>query len=96
MVKGSINSSNPLTDELINLKVTVIDTNNNPIENATVTLTDTTNEFTGKTGSAGGCTINLPAGTYNTECEAAGYVSDIDSITVDENNKTLTITLMEE
>ena len=52
------------------------------------------NQFTGKTGSAGGCTLsNVPEGTYSVVATASGYNEYTGSITVDENTTTLNIVL---
>ena len=60
----------------VNISVTVTD-GTNPIEGASVTLTDTTDSSitkTGTTGSAGGCTLsNVAFGTYAVTATATGY-----------------------
>ena len=47
-----------------------------PIEGATVTLIDSEEEeYTGTTGSAGGCTIkDVPEGTYTVTATATGTI----------------------
>lgn len=70
-----------------------------PIENADVTLTDAdSNEYTGKTGSAGGCNIqNVPVGTYSVTATATGYTDyeSAEDVEISEENKSLSITMTE-
>lgn len=95
MVKGSINSSTK-----VNISVNVTSTGDNaPVGNVDVTLTNTStnNDYTGKTGSAGGCTINnVPSGKYNVVASATGYHEYNGTLTVDENTKKLNIKLTKE
>lgn len=95
MVKGSINSSTK-----VNISVNVTSTGDNaPVGNVDVTLTNTStnNDYTGKTGSAGGCTINnVPTGNYNVVASATGYHEYNRTLTVDENTKKLNIKLTKE
>lgn len=91
MVKGSINSS-----AKVNISVSVTTGGNTPVGNVNVTLTNTStnNEYSGKTGSAGGCTINnVPTGEYNVVANATGYNEYSGTLTVDENTNSLSITL---
>ena len=62
-----------------------------------VILEDTEeNQFTGKTGSAGGCTIrNVPEGTYDVVASLNGYQEYEGTFTVSEDSNTLNITLTE-
>ena len=54
-------------------------------------------QYTGKTGSAGGCTIsNVPEGSYSVMASKTGYAVYSGNITVNEENTTLNITLTEE
>ena len=94
MVKGSIIPSvtpEPVTQ---NISVSVTD-GTDPIENVDVILEDSNEtQYTGKTGSAGGCTIsNVPEGTYSVVATATGYNEYTGTMEVTEENKTLTITL---
>ena len=71
-----------------------------PVENVTVTLTDTTdntNIITGTTGSAGGCTLSdVEYGEYTVEATATGYTTYTDTLTVTSSTSTLEITLTAE
>lgn len=69
----------------------------NPLENVDVILEDAEeNQFTGKTGSAGGCTIrNVPEGTYDVVASLNGYQDYEGTITVNEDSTTLNISLTE-
>lgn len=94
MVKGSIT---PAVTVNRNITVSVSD-GSTGIENVTVVLegTDGT-QYSGKTGSAGGCRIsNVPEGTYTVQASATGYEPYTGNITVNEENTTLNITLTEE
>ena len=55
----------------------------NPVSNVDVVLEDTDgNQFTGKTGSAGGCTIsNVPEGSYSVMASKTGYAVYAGNIT---------------
>lgn len=94
MVKGSIIP--PSTPSVThNISVSVTD-GTDPIENVDVILSNGENEYTGKTGSAGGCTIsNVPEGEYEVVANATGYTEYTGTLTVDENTTTLSITLTE-
>ena len=95
MVKGSITPPAEDTEPVtVNVSVSVSD-GNDPIENADVILEDAEEtQYTGKTGSAGGCTIsNVPEGTYSVVATATGYTEYTGTMEVSEDNKTLTITL---
>ena len=73
------------------VKVTVTD-GDNPIGNASVLITDT--DFTGTTGSAGGCTIrDVPVGVYTIEASKDGYITSLEDLTVTEEETSITITL---
>lgn len=51
-------------------------------------------QYTGKTGSAGGCTISdVPEGTYSVVATATGYDEYTGTLEVSEETTTLTITL---
>lgn len=68
----------------------------NPIEGATVTLIDSEKEeYTGTTGSAGGCTIkNVPEGTCTVTAEATGYTDyEDEDVEISDESKTLSITM---
>ena len=97
MVKGSIIPPTPTPVTTYNISVSVTD-GTNPLENVNVTLTDAdSNEYNGKTGSAGGCTIsNVPEGSYNVTATKAGYVDYTGTLTVNENNTSLNISMTEE
>lgn len=76
----------PVVEEPItyDISVSVKDSEENPIQGATVTLTDSTDNtktYTGTSGSAGGCTIKPTAGTYIVTATCEGY----ENYTADEN-----------
>lgn len=95
MVKGSIIPPTPTITR--NISVSITD-GTNPVDNVEVVLEDADeNQFTGKTGSAGGCTIsNVPEGSYTVMASKTGYTVYTGNITVSEENTTLTITLTAE
>ena len=97
MVKGSINPPSPTPVITFNIGVSVND-GTDPLGNVDVVLTDTeNNEYSGKTGSAGGCTIsNVPEGTYNVTATKTGYNTYNGTITVNEANTSLSISMTEE
>ena len=95
MVKGSITPPGPTPATSYNISVSVSD-GTNPLENVDVVLTDTENEYSGKTGSAGGCTIsNVPLGEYSVVASATNYAEYTGSITVNEETTALNIVLTE-
>ena len=95
MVKGSIIPSTPTVTRNISCSVT---DGTNPLENVDAVLEDADEtQYTGKTGSAGGCTIsNVPEGTYSVAASKTGYKVYTGNITVNEETTTLNITLTEE
>ena len=95
MVKGSIIPSTPTVTR--NISVSVTD-GTDPLENVDVVLEDADEtQFSGKTGSAGGCTIsNVPEGSYSVIASKEGYVVYTGNITVSEETTTLEIILTEE
>ena len=96
LVKGSITPPGQTPATTYNISVSVSD-GTDPLENVDVTLSDTENTYTGKTGSAGGCTIsNVPEGTYNVTANKAGYKEYVATVNVSENNTNLTITMINE
>ena len=77
-----------------NISVSVND-GTNPVGSVDVILEDADkNQYTGKTGSAGGCTIkDVPDGSYTVVANATGYVEYAGTLTVSESSTTLSITL---
>ena len=74
------------------ISVNVTDITEAKIGGATVTLSNT--EFTGTTGSAGGCNINnVPYDTYEMVVSCEGYVDKTLEITVDEEVESVDIVL---
>lgn len=69
------------------------------IEGAEVTLIDAEeNEYTGTTGSAGGCNIkDVPEGTYSVTATATGYVDyeSSEDVEISEESKSISITMIE-
>ena len=84
--------------ETTNIAVSV-DDGENAVEEATVVLTDTTDNtktFTGTTGSAGGCTLsNVTFGTYTVTATCTGYenYTGAETLTVTSETTTLNISL---
>lgn len=79
-----------------NVSVSVTDSESSTgIESVTVTLEDAEEqEYTGTTGSAGGCTIqNVPPGEYTVTATATGYNEYTGSFTVSATSKTLNISM---
>lgn len=79
-----------------NVSVSVTDSESSAgIENVTVTLKDAEEqEYSGTTGSAGGCTIqNVPPGEYSVTATAAGYNQYTGSFTVSSSSKNLSISM---
>ena len=63
------------------------------INGATVTIGD----VTGTTGSSGGCTLkDIPAGTQSVTVTKTGYVTKTETITVDTDHTSFTISLTSE
>lgn len=78
-------------EEVGDVKITVTD-GENPIESASVSITDT--DFTATTGRAGGCTIrNVPLGQYTIEASKEGYITGLEDLTVNVGENPITITL---
>lgn len=95
MVKGSITPSAP-TNLTVTRDISVhVTDGTDPLENVDVILEDAEeNQYTGKTGSAGGCTIkDVPEGTYTVVATATGYTDYEGTFTVSENSTTLNVTL---
>ena len=80
----------------MNISVTVTD-GTDPIQGASVVLTDTTDSsitFTGTSGSAGGCTLsNVTLGTYAVTATCTGYTDyeGSEDLTVTEETDSLEI-----
>lgn len=89
------NKENPVTTNATGkVSVSVKNNSGNGVSSATVVLSNDELEFSGTTGSAGGCTINnVPVGTYTVETTADDYEDGLDNITVVEGNNNLNITL---
>lgn len=84
---GNQNQETPKTEDpevtTSNISVTVLDREDKPINGATVTVSKDSKEYTGNTGTAGGCTIrNVPLGDYVIETVKEGYVTSEDDFTV--------------
>ena len=79
------------------ISVTVLDNENNPISGASVTEKKKKKEYTGNTGSAGGCNIrNVPLGDYSVTTIKDEYIISEDDITVVAGENTLEIILEKE
>lgn len=73
------------------VKVTVTD-GENPINQADVSITGT--DFTGTTGTKGGCTItDVPFGTYTIEASKEGYITGLEDLVVDDELININIVL---
>jgi len=95
LVKGSLIPPSPTPATTHNISVSVTD-GTDPIGNVDVTLSDGENEYTGKTGSAGGCTIsNVPEGQYEVVASKSGYVDYESTLTVNSETSSLSIVLEE-
>lgn len=92
---SEVNPETPSTTT-VNISVNVND-GTDPIEDVDVTLTDTTDntkKYTGKTGSAGGCTVsNVPVGTYTVTATCTGYTdyTGSENLTVTSETTSLSI-----
>lgn len=76
------------------ISVTVLDSEDEPISGASVTVSDGTNEYTGNTGKLGGCTVrNVPLGEYVIETVKEGYVTSEDDFTVVDGENIFTVKL---
>lgn len=75
------------------ISVTAKNTLDEPIENAIVTLIKDENSYSGKTGTAGGCTIkDVPLGTYDVLATVDTYINVEQQFTVEAENNNLIIT----
>lgn len=87
----------PDTKITADIAVTVLDADNKPINGASVTVSNGEEEYTGNTGSAGGCNIrNVPLGDYNVTTIKTDYIISEDDITVVAGENTLEIILEKE
>ena len=78
------------------LKVTVKDELGNPVNQVNVTIRGNDNEYTGTTGTAGGCTLkNVLFGNYEIIALAEGYDDYEDTISVSTSEINIDITLVE-
>lgn len=85
------------TNVTADIAVTVLDTDNKPINGASVTVSNGEKEYTGNTGSAGGCNIrNVPLGDYSVTTIKTDYIISEDDITVVAGENTLEIILEKE
>jgi len=79
-------------DVTSDISVHVTDSDEQPIQDATVSLDGT--DFHCTTGTRGGCTIrNVPLGDYDVTTTKEGYIDDVDDITVIDGDNSLEITL---
>lgn len=89
-LEGDDGEDSPIIVETFDLSF-VVDDGTDAVEGATVTI----GEVTGTTGKAGGCTLkNIPVGTQSVTVEATGFTTKTESITVDENHTTFTVSLV--
>ena len=74
------------------LSINVSNLDEQNVGSAVVSINDT--DFTGTTGSQGGCNINnIPYGTYTMTVECEGYSAKTEEITIDEEVKSVNIVL---
>lgn len=74
------------------ISVNVVDVAETGVGGVAVSLEGT--EFTGTTGSQGGCNINdVPYGEYTITFDCEGYSTKTESITVDEDVESINVTL---
>ena len=74
----------------------VTDSSNNGLSNVHIVLSNSTNEYEGTTGSAGGCTLrNVKTGSYEISATKNGYKDYANNITVDKETDTLCIVMEE-
>ena len=90
---SNVNTVNAVTTgEVI---VSVIDEDSNGVGNVNVSLTNTDNEYSTRTGSKGGCTIkNVEFGEYTVTATCDGYAPYNDTITISEEEFILNIVLV--
>ena len=88
----------PVEPTTVTVAVSVTD-GTDPIQNVDVVLEDSENhQYTGKTGSAGGCNITeVPVGTYSVSATATGYsdYASSEDVEITEESHALTITMVE-
>ena len=88
----------PVEPTTVTVAVSVTD-GTDPIQNVDVVLEDSENhQYTGKTGSAGGCNITeVPVGTYSVSATATGYTdyASSEDVEITEESHALTITMVE-
>ena len=77
------------------IQLTVTDTNDKPIKNVTILLTDTENVYTGRTDRNGEVTITeVIYGSYDLDISRTGYISIMeDNFTVDDQVTTASYTM---
>lgn len=89
-LEGDDGEDSPIIVETFDLSFTIND-GTDAVENATVSIGD----ITGTTGKAGGCTLkDVEVGTQSVTVEATGFATKTESITVDENHTSFTISLV--
>lgn len=90
------NTDNPTVNDTVEqgtVNVSVTD-GENGVSSVVVTLSNGTDEYTGTTGKAGGCTIrDVPYGDYDVSAVVDGYLTYDGDLTVDNENVDLNITL---
>ena len=88
----------PVEPTTVTVAVSVTD-GTGPIQNVDVVLEDSENhQYTGRTGSAGGCNITeVPVGTYSVSATATGYTdyASSEDVEITEESHALTITMVE-
>lgn len=95
--KSPSNTSTTNTDTVSigEVIVSVIDDDNEGVGNVDVSLSNTVNEYSTRTGSKGGCTLkNVEFGEYTVTASCDGYATYEDTITVDSAEYVLNIVLV--
>lgn len=98
VVKGVNELEITLSEETGNIKITVVDENEDPVANANVKVYLTIDEsYESTTGRAGGCTIrDVPFGEYTLEVTAEGFETTTETLTVNANDMSEELVLQRE
>lgn len=80
-----------------NLKVTVLDEHDTPMQSCVIVVYDDENEYTCTTGKAGGCNIrDIPIGEYNIRASMEEYNDIVIMKSIRSGDNSITITLKDE
>lgn len=85
------------TITIADISVSVKNSDGKGIGNASVVVSDNVSEYTGSTGSAGGCTVRgVLLGDYTITTSADGYITSVDDFTVTDGENVFEVVLEEE